>query len=486
MIDLNARRRLGGMMTRIPPSSETLDKFASIVGDAHALRAPDAMAPYLREWRDRYVGEAAMVVKPASTQEVADILRVAHDSRTAIVPQGGNTGLVGGQIPFESGHEVVLSLSRMDKIVDVDPLGNCMTVEAGAILQNIQTAAEQVDRLFPLSLASEGSCQIGGNLATNAGGVGVIAYGNARDLTLGLEVVLADGRIWNGLKRLRKDNTGYDLRDLFVGSEGTLGIITRAVLKLFPKPSRQDVAFAGLESLEDVARFYTLLSAGSGPGLTAFELIPQIGIEFVTSHLGGRVPLASSYPWYVLAELSGFGDADGEETTADHILSKALEKGFVKDAVLAQTQAQGQALWHLRDGMSEAQKFEGGSIKHDISVPTAMIPAFIDQANDLVQKAVPGARPVPFGHFGDGNIHYNVSQPPGVDKQAFLDRWDDVNEAVYGLALTMDGSISAEHGIGRMKRDFLARTKDPVGLEIMRSIKRRLDPHGILNPGKVL
>lgn len=468
------------------PSGETLLKFTNIVGEAHCVRAPEDMAPYLCEWRDRYHGAAAAVLRPGSTEEVSRILALANETRTAIVPQGGNTGLVGGQIPWESGNEIVLSLSRMDQILDVDAAGNTLTVQAGATLQAVQEAAEKVDRLFPLSLASEGSCQIGGNLATNAGGVGVLAYGNMRALTLGLEVVLADGRVWNGLRGLLKDNSGYDLRDLIVGSEGTLGIITSAVLKLFPRSEGRLTVMAGLPSIDQVTTLFERAQRVGLGALTAFELLPRIGLEFVIRHSAGRDPFAHPYPWHVLLEYSGTGKDEGLKTKIESLLCDLMECGVLTDAVVSQSEAQSADLWRLRETMSEAQKPEGGSIKHDVSVPIASIPAFISRADAVVQKVVPGARPVPFGHFGDGNIHYNVSQPEGMDKQAYLDHWDQMNEAVYGLALDLGGSISAEHGIGRMKRDLLARTKDPVALDVMRSVKQSLDPHGILNPGKVL
>lgn len=469
------------------PSAGTLDRFAEIVGAQYAIRDRLAMASYLTEWRDRYVGKAAMVLRPDTVGQVSEILKLANETGTAIVPQGGNTGLVGGQIPFEGGQEVVLSLSRMNKVLNVDAAGNSMNVEAGVILQDVQRAADEAGRLFPLSLASEGSCQIGGNLATNAGGVSVLAYGNARDLVLGLEVVLADGRIWNGLKGLRKDNSGYDLKNLFIGSEGTLGIITSAVLKLFPKPTQKATAFAGLESLEDVARFFSLVSEMSGPSLTAFELLPRIGVEFVLQHSeGARDPLASPYNWYVLLETSGFGTDEDLAERLGKLLEKALAERLISDASVASSLEQANSFWRLRENMSEVQKAEGGSIKHDVSVPVGMIPDFIAKADALVEGRIPGARPVPFGHFGDGNIHYNVSQPVDMEKDAFLDQWDELNEAVYGLAVSLGGSISAEHGIGRMKRDLLKQVNDPVKIEAMRSLKQALDPNGILNPGKLL
>ncbi len=470
-----------------PPGAETLRRFIAIVGEANAVTRPEDMVPYLREWRDRYTGRAALILRPGTVAEVSDILRLAAQTRTAIVPQGGNTGLVGGQIPFESGHEVVVSLGRLNRIRSLDARGNTLIAEAGVTLHAIQEAADAANRLFPLSLASEGTCQIGGNLATNAGGVQVLAYGNARDLTLGLEVVLPGGGVWNGLKRLRKDNTGYDLKNLFIGSEGTLGIITAAALRLFPKPRHQATLFAGFAGLDAVARFFDLCLERAGPGLTLYELMPRIGLDFVLKHIpGSRDPLAALHPWYVLAEISSFTGDEAGLALAQGVLEAGLEHGLVRDAVLSTSLAQARELRSVRESLSEVQKHEGGSIKHDVSVPVESVPAFIEEASRAVRHLVPGARPVPFGHFGDGNIHFNVSQPEGANKEAFLARWDEVSECVHAIVLAYGGSISAEHGIGRMKREMLAQVKPAVELEMMRSIKAALDPLGIMNPGKLL
>jgi FAD/FMN-containing dehydrogenase len=469
------------------PSEETLDALSRIVGEDHAIRDPAAMAPYLVEWRDRYVGKAALVLKPGSTEEVAAILKRANETRTSIVPQGGNTGLVGGQIPFESGNEVVVSLSRMTHVRDIDLDGNTMRVEAGLVLANAQAVAASAGRLFPLSLASEGSCQIGGVLATNAGGMAVLAYGSARDLTLGLEVVLADGSVWNGLKRLRKDNSGYDLKDLFIGSEGTLGIITAAVLRLFPKPAATVTAFAGLAHLDSATAFFSRAYGLAGPLLTAFELMPRIGLDFVLRHAEGtKDPLKAPHHWYVLLELSSPREGDDVTSLAETLLNEGIEAGEIGDAVIASSIAQDRELWRLRELMSEVQKHEGGSIKHDVAVPVASVPEFIARANQLVELMIPGARPVPFGHLGDGNIHYNVSQPPSMDRAVFLANWEALNAAVHEIVLDLGGSISAEHGIGRLKRDLLRHAKAPLELELMRKIKQAFDPNGILNPGKLL
>jgi FAD/FMN-containing dehydrogenase len=466
------------------PSAETLRAFTAIVGDAYALTNESDQQPFLQEWRKLYQGKTPLVLRPGTVEDVSRILALAHETGTAIVPQGGNTGLVGGQIPF--GNEVLVNLQRLNRVRSIDPHGNTMIVEAGATLAEVQKAAEGADRLFPLSIASEGSCQIGGNLATNAGGVQVLAYGNARALVLGLEVVLADGQVWNGLRALRKDNTGYDLRDLFVGSEGTLGIITAAVLKLWPQPKSKATAFVGLNSVEDAAKFFDLAHEMAAGELTAFELMPRIGIEFVTGHAEGtRDPLTAHYPWYALIELSSLRP-DEAQPGAEKILMAALEAEIVADAVLASSLAQSADFWRLREMLSEVQLHEGGSIKNDISVPVAALPEFLNRAIEAVGKVVPGCRPVPFGHFGDGNIHFNISQPEGADKAAFLARWEDVTAAVNEIVLDLDGSISAEHGIGRMKRDTLAKIKSPVEIAMMRQIKQALDPRGILNPGKVL
>ena len=470
-----------------PPSAETMARLTAVVGPAHALTDPADQAPYLREWRDLYTGRSPLVLRPGATAEVAAILAIANEALTAIVPQGGNTGLVGGQIPFEHGGEVVVSLSRLNRIRHVDPTGTHMIAEAGVTLLAAQGAADAAGRLFPLSLASEGSCQIGGVLASNAGGVQVLAYGNARNLALGVEVVLADGRVIEGLRALKKDNTGYDLRDLIIGSEGTLGIITAASLKLFPRPAERATGFAALASIEAVAALFQRAERAAGSSLTAFEFLDLTGLQMVLDHVPGtRPPFGDRQPWYVLIELSG-GRADGSTgARLEELLGEASDAGEITDATVAGSLAQAQALWKLRETLSEAQKPAGGSIKHDISVPVAAIPRFIAQAAPIVERVCPGARPVPFGHFGDGNVHYNVSQPVGMDRAAYLARWHAMSEEVHALVRSLNGSISAEHGIGRLKRDDLARSKSAVELDVMRAIKTALDPRGILNPGKVL
>jgi D-lactate dehydrogenase (cytochrome) len=466
-----------------PPPPHLVAQFRAIVGDKYAVTDAADIAPYVTEERDLFHGRSPLVLRPGSTAEVSAICKLATENRIALVPQGGNTGLVGGQTPHNG--EVVVSLRRLDRIRDVDTASNTMTCEAGVVLQAAQRRAAEVDRLFPLSLGAEGSCTIGGNLSTNAGGTAALAYGVAREMAIGLEVVLADGRILNGLSKLKKDNTGYDLRNLFIGAEGTLGIITAATLKLFPKPRAVETAFVGLKSPALALRLLAIAQNAAGGALTSFELLSDIAVDFSIRHgIDIRDPLAGKHPWYVLMELSS--PRDDARATLEAILGQGLEDGIVDDAAIAASLAQRQAFWKLRDEMSWAQKPEGGSIKHDISVPVAAVPDFIAEANAAVVKLIPGARPVPFGHLGDGNIHYNVSQPVGANAADFLARWHEVNAVVFDIVLRMGGSISAEHGIGVLKRDELPDVKDKVAIELMRSIKALLDPLGIMNPGKVL
>lgn len=463
------------------PSTDTLDRLAAVVGDAHAIRDPAEMDGYMREWRQIWVGRSPMVLRPASAEQVSRILAIANETHTVIVPQAGNTGLCGGQTATEEGTEVVLSLDRMSRILEVDPADNTMTVEAGAVLKSVQDAADAADRLFPLSLASEGSCRIGGNLSTNAGGLNVIAYGNARDLCLGLEVVLADGRVWNGLKRLRKDNTGYDLRDLFIGAEGTLGIITAAVLKLYPKPRTRETGFIAVPSPRAAVDLLSLAKEMSGNRVIAFELIADIALQFSIRHAGVRHPLSEPSPWYVLAEL-----ADPVPGAMMALLETAMDRGLVTDAALAQSDSQRSAFWSARELISESQKPEGGSIKHDVSVPVSQVPEFLTAADEAVSRLLPGSRFISFGHLGDGNIHYNVSQPTGMDKAKFLGMWNAMNDVVFEVVGRFNGSISAEHGIGRLKAHRMSAIKSPVELAMMRDLKRMFDPNNILNPGRVL
>ncbi len=463
-----------------------LDEIAVIVGEHHVITSETDQAAYLSELRNLFHGRALAVVRPGKTEEVAALLALAARTGTPVVPQGGNTGLVGGQIPDSSGDAIVLSLTRLDRVREVDPLTDTMTVEAGLTLLKAQEAAEAVGRLFPLSLASEGSCTIGGNLSTNAGGVTVLAYGNARDLVLGLEVVLADGRVMNGLSKLRKDNTGYDLKNLFIGAEGTLGVITAAVLKLYPRPASRLTAFCGLATPKAALALLSRMKAGAGPALTSFELIPRFGIDIPLRHMRGlRDPLADPHPWYVLLELSLLAGVKGEGL-AEELIGAAIEAGEVTDAALAMTLEQAKALWRIRETLPDAQRAEGASIKHDISVPVAHIPRFLAEADAVVTRLVPGARILGFGHVGDGNLHYNLFPPAGADETAFLERWHEIGNAVYEVVGRHGGSISAEHGVGQLKRDLLPGVKDPVALDLMRAIKRALDPKSVLNPGKVL
>jgi FAD/FMN-containing dehydrogenase len=464
-------------------SPELIAKFRKIVGDKYAVTEAADIAPYVTEERDLFHGRSPLVLRPGSTAEVSAICKLASAHKIALVPQGGNTGLVGGQTPHHG--EVVVSTRRMDRIREVDTASNTMTCEAGVVLQIAQRRAAEVDRLFPLSLGAEGSCTIGGNLSTNAGGTTALAYGVAREMALGVEVVLADGRILNLLSKLKKDNTGYDLRNLFIGAEGTLGIITAATLKLFPKPRAIETAYVGLASPAQALKLLSISQAEAAGTLTSFELLSEVAVDFSIRHgIDIRDPLASKHPWYVLMELSS--PRDDARDTLETILEKAMEQGIVDDAVIAANLSQRQAFWKLRDEMSAAQKPEGGSIKHDISVPVAAVPDFIEQADAAVVKLIPGSRPVPFGHLGDGNIHYNVSQPIGGNTADFMSRWHEVNAIVFEIVLRMGGSISAEHGIGVLKRDELSDVKDKVAIELMRSLKALLDPLGIMNPGKVL
>ncbi|MBV8848712.1 MAG: FAD-binding oxidoreductase [Methylobacteriaceae bacterium] len=463
-----------------------LSRFGEIVGARNVIADPADMARYLVEDRGLFHGRALCVVRPGNVDEVSRIVALCDETSTKIVPQGGNTGLVGGQTPHDTGDEIVLSLLRLAAIREVDASSNTMIVEAGVTLLAAQEQAEKVDRLFPLSLASEGSCTIGGNLSTNAGGTAVLAYGNTRDLVLGLEVVLADGRVLSNLSKLKKDNTGYDLKHLFIGAEGTLGIITAAVLKLFPRPRTRVTAFVGLASPKQALSLLTLAQERTGQSLVTFELIPRIGIDYVLRHSpGSRDPLASAHAWYVMMELASQAE-HGLQETAETLLADALERGIAEDAALAASLDQRNAFWRLRENLSEVQKHEGGSIKHDVSVPVATVPAFIEAATETVEAAMPGARVVAFGHLGDGNIHFNVSQPVGADKDAFLARWHEINDVVHAIVARHAGSISAEHGIGRLKRELLPKVKDKVALDVMRALKRTLDPKGLLNPGKVL
>ena len=468
--------------------AKVLEKIKEIVGPKGWTSDPARMEANLIEYRGLFLGRAQMVVTPGSVDEVSGVLALCNEAGIPVVPQGGNTSLCGGSVPFEAGNEIVLSLARMNKIRSIDPLGYTMTVEAGCVLQFLQEEAAKADRYFPLSLAAAGSCMIGGNLSTNAGGTNVLRYGNTRDLALGLEVVLPDGRIWNGLGNLRKDNTGYDLKHLFVGAEGTLGIITAAVVKLFPKPRDMRTAFCAIRDVDAAIELLQRARAESGDSVETLELIPRLALDLVLKHMPDcQDPLDTRYEMYALIELVTTSDSDtGIEERFEAILGAAMEDGLILDAALAQNEQQRQELWKLRENASESQKMEGASIKHDVSVPIASLSAFYEAAAEAIRKIDKKARIVAFGHVGDGNLHYNVSEPEGGDSKAFINRWEEYNRAVHDVVVSFGGSISAEHGIGRLKREELAHYKDPVALDLMRTLKAAIDPNGIMNPGKVI
>lgn len=460
-------------------------QLAATLGNAGLLTAPDAMASYLREWRDAFDSQACAVARPANTTEVAEVVSACAAAGVAVIPQGGNTGLVGGAVARAD--QLLLSLDRMTAVRALDTENDTITVEAGVILADVQAVAARADRLFPLSLAAEGSARIGGNLATNAGGVNVLHYGNARDLTLGLEVVLADGRVWQDLRGLRKDNGGFDLKQWFIGSEGTLGIITAATLRLFPALRQREAAFAALG--EPVAALSLLreLRAASGDHVVACELLPAFALELVCRHIPGcRDPLGCNAPWYVLVELASPADDGTLRSALEACLEKALADGQVLDVAIAANLEQARGLWRLRESVPAAQSREGASIKHDISVPVSKIPALLEEASTALAEAVPGLRVCPFGHVGDGNLHFNLSQPEGVDGKEFLARAPQCNRIIHDLVVHMGGSIAAEHGIGRLKPAELARYRPAVDIDLMRRIKQALDPEGVLNPGAIL
>jgi FAD/FMN-containing dehydrogenase len=462
-----------------------LAALQNIVGARHVLTDSALFAGALVEPRGLYKGKALALVRPGATKEVARVAAICNEARIGIVPQGGNTGLVGGQTPDSSGDEIILSTQRLRAIREVDLDGDVIVCEAGVTLAEAQAAALAADRLFPLSLASEGTCTVGGNVSTNAGGVTVLAYGNTRDLVTGVEAVLADGRIVNGLSKLRKDNTGYDVKGLFIGAEGTLGVVTAASLRLFANPRARATAFVGLKSPEDTLKLLRIVREHLGAAITSFELIGRNAYDIGLRHGGARAPLRSGHDWYVLIEASSQASSGLEEAFAG-ALEAALEKDVIEDASIAASLEQRAAFWQLRECLSEAQGKEGASIKHDVSVEVGRVPALIREATPAVEAFAPGARVVAFGHLGDGNIHFNVSQPVGGDRQAFLDSWDAMNEIVHGIVARLGGSYSAEHGVGQLKRELLARWKDRASLEVMRQIKATLDPNGVMNPGKML
>ena len=466
-------------------SATVIERLQEIVGGDHVLTRDLDVAPYVVDWRGRYRGNARAVVQPASTDQVARVVHACAELAIPIVPQGGNTGMCGAATPDRSGGEIVLSLARMRAMRALDAANATITVEAGATLADVQRSARDAGMLFPLSLASEGSCTIGGNLSTNAGGTAVLRYGNARELVLGMEVVLADGRIWNGLRGLRKDNTGYDLKQLFVGSEGTLGIVTAAVLKLFPAPSARVTALAAIADVAHAVELLRAMKQALGDRLTGFELISSFALYLSRKHHpGSRDPLPG-HPWYVLVQVDDGGDAALADAV-ERALSRAAEDALIVDATIAQSQEQADRLWSLRENISEAQRREGQNVKHDISLPISAIAPFTRDAENAIVTAFPGARVVVFGHLGDGNLHYNVAAPEGADAKRFLANTPAINRIVHDRVVAAGGSISAEHGIGVLKRDELAHYKTPLELELMRRIKSALDPSGLLNPGKVL
>ncbi|MEO6277811.1 FAD-binding oxidoreductase [Roseateles sp.] len=463
-----------------------LDALRERLGEAGLLAGGD-LAAYENDWRKRYVGRALAVARPACTDEVAAVMRLCHQHRVAVVPQGGNTGLVGGSTPDDSGRQLVLTLSRMKRVREIDLANASLTAEAGCVLAEVQAAAAGAGMLFPLSLAAEGSCTLGGNLATNAGGTQVLRYGNARELCLGLEVVTATGDVWHGLSGLRKDNTGYDLRDLFIGSEGTLGIITAATMKLYPQPKERLTALAACGTLNDAVALLGLARDRAGDALTGFEVMSRASLALVARELPQLAQPLGAAEWTVLLELSDAESAEHARSVFEGLLQAAIERGAVQDAAIAQSLQQANAFWHLRESIPLAQAQAGLNIKHDISLAVSAIPSFVSEMDAVLADYLPGIAVINFGHLGDGNLHYNVQAPAGIAPAEFLARHEPaINELVYNAVQQRGGSISAEHGIGRLKREELAQRKDPTALALMRAIKRALDPLDLLNPGRLV
>ena len=468
-------------------SPDIIGKLKSAVGDGGWIEDAEGKAPYLSDERDLFHGQTALVLRPDTALAVADIVAICAEANIGIVPQGGNTGYCGGSIPDPDGSEIVVSLARLNRIRDVDPDNNTMTVEAGCVLADIQAAAEDADRLFPLSLGAEGSCQIGGNLATNAGGVQVLRYGNARDMVLGLEVVLPDGRMLDGLRALRKANTGYDLKQLFLGAEGTLGIITAAVLKLYPRPREAVTIFAALPGAEASVSLLERLRGGAAGSVTAFEILNRACLELVEQHIdGARDPFTETHHTYAVVEISANRSDSGAMEAAETVLGDAFEAGEVLDAVIAASVSQADDLWRLRETIPEAQKRAGGCIKHDVSVPVSKVAEFIDQATKRAERDIDGVRVISFGHIGDGNIHFNLTQPPAEDAGSFLAHAERLSPDIHDIAVDLGGSFSAEHGIGILKKPELERYKSAVELDLMALVKGAIDPKNIMNPGKIV
>ncbi|MFZ1908583.1 MAG: FAD-binding oxidoreductase [Burkholderiales bacterium] len=466
------------------PQDSFLSRLAAIVGSEQVLAQPQDTAPYFTDWRRQYRAAAECVVRPSCTAEVSEVVRLCAREGVALVPQGGNTGLCGGSVPTGARREIVLSLARMNRIRELDALNDTLTAEAGCVLADVQRAADDVGRLFPLSLGAEGSCMIGGNLSTNAGGVNVLRYGNARAQVLGLEVVLPDGRVWNGLRGLRKDNTGYDLKQLFIGAEGTLGVIAAAVLKLYPKPSAGTTAWIAVASPAHAVELLARLRGRLGDRLSAFELVSRACLDAVLAHAPSAPdPLAARYPWYVLAELADSSEQAALQALAEQALLECAEHGALEDVALAHSEAQARALWKIRDTIPEAQ-FR--NVKHDVSVPVSRVPELIERASAALEAEFPGARIYAFGHIGDGNVHFNVGMGDAAATEGLMARQGAVNRVVYGVVDALGGSISAEHGLGQLKREEIRRHKDPLELALMRTLKDALDPLGLMNPGKLL
>ena len=467
-------------------SGELVERLTHIVGESGVVLDEAGQEPYVRDWLGKWHGRTPVVARPRNAVEVSAVMRLCRQTRTPVVPQGGNTGMSGGATPDQGGAQVIVSLNRMTRIREIDPVNNTLTVDAGVLLAQAQAAAREIGRYFPLSLGSEGSCTIGGNLATNAGGTGVLRYGNTRDLTLGLEVVLPDGRLWNGLKGLRKDNTGYDLKNLFIGSEGSLGIITGAVLKLYPAPAGRVTAWVGAQSVGQVVALLSRMQAACGDRLTAFEMLSAYCLDLITAHVSGAVsPLSGRHAYHVMIELSdtepgGLGDM------LERVLGAAIEDGLIADCVVAMSEAQSQSMWRLREGISQAQVRAGKALKHDIALPISRLAAFVEEADLALASDFPGLPIVNFGHIGDGNLHYNVLLPIDVSPAEYARLTEGLNRRVHDMVAQREGSISAEHGVGQLRRDELRRYKSAVELDLMLQIKRALDPDQIMNPGKLL